>query len=1599
MAVRPAVSAMRAGAREPARPLALHAVWLIDGLPSTHRLALWAEAAPSPSARKPRRLVSGARRHPAAAHLEELTGALQRLWRISRPSVKPRSAADHVALDLWLPTAAEAPLPSPSAARLPNALSAEPSGAAVSAPAFDRWRVDAVTLDAEAATTLLAGLPLLAADTCLPIPVSMPPIPASSQLVAGDDLRFWSVASRFALDLLVRQRYLPGAVQLPADPYANGYARAAEVAAFWWVALSQPEDRDRFEALAEAMPELCRACAPDVVAPGDDGTPFSPRVVLEDFLHTAVNGHVRHAVTHDYLWLRLPGPQRTSRSSYGSYGYLYGDGYSPGYANSYGGSLAARWLEGLGTPGRALYATAAEGRTLLEQTQRWHAGLAGVGDAAFRLCFRLVPPGTEDDAAVEDGVATEAAPSAPPAPPALPDVILLPAAGATDTEKAAESAAADDRETPAEPDLPWRLEYFMQAADDPSLMLPVADIWRVRGATARFLDRRFDAPYERVLTGLGEAARLFEPIQRSLRTAHPSGCDLTPAEAYGFLHDALPTLTAAGFGVQVPPWWRKAAVRPTARLTLRGGQPLASGLLGLDAIVEYDWRIALGGEELTPEELERLAALKEPLVRLRGRWVEVRPEQIEAIWRFRQRHGGKMSLREALQTALGGGLEDPDLAVEEVRAEEWIGELLGRLRGGDALAEVEPPAGLHGTLRPYQRRGLSWLSFLSRYGLGACLADDMGLGKCLLAGSEVSALSGPISIETLWAREHSAAEPDDDCGEWATLAQPVLINTFDGRDIVARPVRRIFRQHIDEPCVEVRLADGALLKSTRRHRYLTPRGWKMAGELEAGELVAVPARTPHIGANEMPPDVAELMAWQMAEGSEHQPFHHGVFHNSDQGVLSRFRELALSVGVDLPEPHQTKTSWAITSGRLFDIFEPWGYEWGRRSADKIVPQSVLEAPLESQRAFIAAMMDAEGHVSKTHCEIASASRSIMYGLRDMLRNFGIGLRIRVSMKAATNGSGIKRPYFIGTFGGNSAARFAEQFDLRIPKKQEALQRLAAVKHNSNVEGVPTQAVVAAMQERGIPLRSVGLRTVYEWQGMGRELAASVAIGLREKEHADLAQRIEDLAAPGVYWCQVKQVERFHHTGYVYDLEVPETHNYVANGIITHNTVQLLSLLQQHKEAGELKRPVLLVCPTSVVGNWRHEAEHFTPDLRVLIHHGAGRTARANREAFAAEAAAHDLVVTTYSLLPRDLETLGEVKWGAVVLDEAQNIKNADAKQSRAARKLQAPVRIALTGTPVENRLAELWSILDFLNPGYLGSHKRFNETLGAAVEQQRDPEATARLQALVRPFILRRLKTDPTVIADLPQKIEVVEHCTLTREQVTLYEATVRDGLRQIEQADEPMQRRGVILALLTRLKQVCNHPAHLLADGSALHGRSGKLIRLEELVDELLAEGDRALIFTQFTAFGERLQPYLAERFGVEPLYLHGGVPRAARERMVERFQAGDGPPLFLLSLKAGGTGLNLTAANHVIHYDRWWNPAVENQATDRAFRIGQRRNVQVRKLVCAGTLEERIDTLIERKRGLAEAVIGSGEGWLTELTTSELRDLFTLRRDALAP
>lgn len=459
------------------------------------------------------------------------------------------------------------------------------------------------------------------------------------------------------------------------------------------------------------------------------------------------------------------------------------------------------------------------------------------------------------------------------------------------------------------------------------------------------------------------------------------------------------------------------------------------------------------------------------------------------------------------------------------------------------------------------------------------------------------------------------------------------------------------------------------------------------------------------------------------------------------------------------------------------------------------------------------------------------------------------------------------------------------------------------------------------------------------------------------------------------------------------------------------TVQMIALIMhiraQRIAAGEEPGRVLVSCPTSLIGNWQRELERFSPELSVHVHHGPMREARAS------QLDGHDVVVTSYGLIARDRDMLAGIDWSMLIFDEAQAVKNPDTEQARAVRLLRAPIRVALTGTPMENRLLELWSILDLVNPGLLGTATAFSKRFAAPIERAGDETAAANLRALSRPFMLRRVKHDPEIVPDLPEKQERTVACTLTPEQAALYQATADAAMNEVRRRDG-IGRRGAVLALLTRLKQICNHPmqalGHGAGDGDAagepyvIAGRSGKLDRLESMLTEVVAEGDRALVFTQYAQMGHLLAAHLPDVLGCEVLYLHGGVPRIKREELVAKFQEeNDGKPMvFVLSLKAGGLGLNLMNAAHVFHFDRWWNPAVEDQATDRTHRIGQTRGIQVHKLVCAGTLEERIAQIIDDKRALAGKIIDTngakGEGWITELDDDALAELVALGKDALA-
>jgi hypothetical protein len=888
----------------------------------------------------------------------------------------------------------------------------------------------------------------------------------------------------------------------------------------WQPWVSDEQTALRTAALLRSIPGSARAV--------EDGFGHQPWAIVEDLLSALIDAECRRTLTDERLAEAVESRDPAADAQ-------------------------VAWLHGLLGASDVVPARPVARPEIVKLVRRWVSGLEDRGaNSAWRLLLRLHEP---DDAEL-----------------------------------------LGDMEEPGQ-DVSWRVTFHLQSQEARRLVLDGRDIWALASDSVTVEGRRAERPQELLLAELGRAARLCPLLERALDESEPAEIMLTTRQAYQFLRESRPILIEQGFGAEAPEWWDQPGARLGARLKLfsdalpsaigdgQGAVTPANRPLGLDALVEYGWEIALGGTTLTLAEFERLASRQTPLIRVNGRWVEVRPEDLKAAVRFIQENpGGSMKVGEAIRLAYGADARAAGIPIVGLEATGWVSAFFGPDARVERVPIIDPPAGFHGQLRPYQVRGVSWLVFLERFGFGACLADDMGLGKT-------------IQLLALLAHE----------------------------------------------------------------------------------------------------------------------------------------------------------------------------------------------------------------------------------------------------------------------------------------REEALRRGGA--------------------------------------------GATVA-------------------------------------------------------------------------------PTLLVVPMSVVGNWMHEAKRFCPGLRVVVHHGVDRAQDAE---FMARAASADAVVTTYALAHRDRETLGRVHWQRVVLDEAQNIKNPTAKQTLAVRSLFATTRVALTGTPVENRLSELWSIVDFLNPGYLAGASSFRKHFAVPIERYRDPARAEQLRELVRPFVLRRVKTDPAVAADLPAKLESKEYTHLTGEQAELYESLVRRMLGAVD-ASEGMQRRGLVLSTLIKLKQACNHPAQLLKDHDfespdpPAASRSGKCVRLIEMLDEVMQAGEQALVFTQFRQMALLLAPMLRHDLDREVLLLHGGTPAAQRETVVRAFQQGDGSsPILVVSLKAGGVGLNLTAATHVFHFDRWWNPAVENQATDRAHRIGQSRAVQVHKFVVRGTLEERIDGMIEQKTELASNIIGSGERWLTELSTDQLRDILTLRRDAV--
>jgi hypothetical protein len=1248
------------------------------------------------------------------------------------------------------------------------------------------------------------AVPLRAAlSPLLALPLRDEEAPAWRQVPASAVV--WALAARLAVRLVSAHRLAP-------TLYRDAEGRAHGV----WRALvdNDAEAGGLLSRLAAAMPRAAHAL------PLGDGAVWDPRLLLRAMLDAVAD-----------LAAREGGPPPTSRPRARLLPWT------------------ARWAEALADPADSVVPLREDVAELVAGISGWHAGGSEDGGAGV-IELRLVAPDTQDGK--------------------------------------------------------WRLGFGVRTPDGE--LHPAAQVWALRGG-----DPNAAALQKTLLRGLGRCARVFAPIDASLREAAPDHLDLDIDQAWELLSEAAAVLSAAGVVVQLPGDLIQHRLRPRIRVgmpvtdirdatdspPIGGGdvEPPAldepdvglppdsgagarhGGLAGL--LADFRWEIALGDETLPAEEFEALVAAQRPLVRWRDRWVRVDPAVVERVRRLG--NAGKVPLAEALALALEGDAasewytDDPDLTRAEasgdvltdagdepieVVADSGLTLLLDRIRAAcDHPPAPKTPEGFEGELRGYQRRGVAWLAGMGQLGLGAVLADDMGLGKCVAPDTRIFVNGGLARADRLWER-FAGVPSSDKTGEWAEPTEVLVTNALstDERIISAR-IERLYRQRVREPLRRVVLGDGSALTLTRCHKLRGWDGW--TSEIRPGDRVAVPGR----------------IRWGGAPCGD---------------------------------------------ARLLDAC---GSAGGR------IPGWVIAADEACARRFVRAWMSARGTVGAGGREIhVSVDPAQRLALALILRRFGVWLRG-------------------GVISGASLDRYRRCIGFDDAHKQAQLDA---------VSRAPVAVMALARLGGGSLGGAVGERT------------------------------------PEVFWERVEAVEEVDYEGWVYDFEVPEHHSFVAEGVLCHNTIQLIAHLLERPAsgAGSAVGPFLIVCPTSVVGNWEREVRRFAPGMPVMRHHGAERS-RALSELGGLDGL-DGAVLTTYGTLRRDADLLAGISWDVVALDEAQYVKNPTTAAARAVRRLQARQVVALTGTPLENRLAELWSVLDATNPGLLGTRGSFGRRFVAPIEKRRDGAAAARLRRLVAPFVLRRSKSDPSVIADLPSKIERTVVCSLTVEQAALYQAAVDRALASLAGAGA-IQRRGRILALLTQLKQICNHPAQYLGESDArLVGRAGKLAVAQEIIGEATHAGDRLLVFTQFVAMGRLLAAQLSRDLDVDVPFLHGGVAAGGRDRMVERFQSDpDASPVLVVSLRAGGTGLNLTAATHVIHYDRWWNPAVEDQATDRAHRIGQTRTVEVHKLVTAGTLEERIAELLERKRALADLVVGAGEAWVTELDDDALADLVALSRD----
>ncbi|MBW4593510.1 MAG: helicase [Brasilonema angustatum HA4187-MV1] len=1411
------------------------------------------------------------------------------------------------------------------------------------------WLIEGFCLNPEEAIKFLTSLPLS--------------VPNGEDNFLGGDLHFWVQVARWSLDLISRGKFLP-TIQRQSDN---------STVAKWQALLDSAQDGTRLEKFSQLMPLACRTYQ-EIFQFGEDketkssssvhiNLPLEPQELLLVFLNSTIDAQVRGMV-----------------------------GSQPLLETRVMASLPAtvrQWLHSLTAASNTCSADPFGVERLEAVLKAWTMPLQYqmAGNNQFRSCFVLRSP--------ESGGETH-----------------------------------------------WTLAYFLQAADDSNFLIDATTIWNHPLEKFVYQNRTIEQPQETFLRGLGLASRLYPPIADSLETPYPQFCHLNPIQAYEFIKSVAWRFEDSGLGVILPPslenregWANRLGLKVTAQTSKKKQERL-----GLESLLNFKWELAIGGQTISKAEFDRLVALNSPLVEINGEWVELRSQDIKTAQTFfaSRKEQMALSLEDALRISTGDTQTIEKLPVVSFEASGALQELISALTNNKAVEPLPTPASFQGKLRPYQERGMAWLSFLERWGLGACLADDMGLGKCVVNNTYVYVNGELRTAEEIWQTYAGETEFDGE-GFWADPTDKLLVNSIDEKTgkIVQAPIRRLYRQQVCEKLRKVTLQDGSSITITRRHKLLTSKGW--TNELKVGDYVCVPAKMLWEGQPE-DPDLVKFLAWQIAEGHEQLNLGQFTISQKDTTVLEDLLQILQRIGarnnLKINSPSICTFPGRVPCLRINSqayrrFLEAKGYLWGKLSAEKSIPPFIMQADLDSVQIFLQNYFDAESAVvySMRSIEIATASPLLIQQLSTLLRRFGIWLRISPKQKCATNGTRTLRTYYIGVIGGNSARRFLQEIGYGIPEKQRKLEEICQQVSNTNVEGIPASNIVAQkVTATGLPLRHFGMHnTVYinGSQQFSRNSLQQVIAGMNRIITGEAQQEYQLLKASKwttqtleayarldveqlsltrqsvlhlldqeVFYCKIESIEDVEYEGWVYDFEVSEHHNFVANNIICHNTIQFIAFLLHLKEQETLEKPTLLVCPTSVLGNWEREVKKFAPTLKVMQYHGDKRP---KGKTFVEAVNKHDIVITSYPLIHRDLKSLQSVSWQIIVLDEAQNVKNSDAKQSQAVRQIESTFRIALTGTPVENRLQELWSILEFLNPGYLGNKQFFQRRFAIPIEKYGDAASLNQLRSLAQPFILRRLKTDRSIIQDLPEKQEMTVFCGLSAQQAQLYQKAVEESLAEIEEA-EGLQRRGMILALLVKLKQICNHPSHYLKQDKLEQYHSGKLQRLQEMLEIVVASGDRALIFTQFAEWGKLLKPYLEKQLGRETLFLYGSTQKKQREEMVDRFQHDpQGPPIMILSLKAGGVGLNLTRANHVFHFDRWWNPAVENQATDRVFRIGQTRNVQVHKFVCTGTLEEKINDMIESKKQLAEQVVGAGENWLTELDTDQLRNLLILDRSAV--